>query len=136
MTRTYAVLEVSRATFDEIADKLREAGYGHAFDDGGRTIDMHGIGLQAAPNRAMKTAVTSAHAHTATTERAPSRRLRTRDAAAYLGFSESTLEKDRLNGSPLGVPFLKLGPKIVAYDTGDLDKWMAARRRQSTPDPG
>jgi len=49
MTHTYAELEVSRATYDEIAQKLREAGYDHVFmPERGRetpTIDMHGIGL-------------------------------------------------------------------------------------------
>ena len=49
MTHTYAELEVSRATYDEIAQKLRDAGYDHAFmPERGRhapTIDMHGIGL-------------------------------------------------------------------------------------------
>lgn len=51
-THTYAELPVSQATFDEIAAKLKAAGYDHAFDilsyDGigcGGTIDMHGIGL-------------------------------------------------------------------------------------------
>ncbi len=54
MTRTYAVLEVSKAAYDEIAEKLRAAEYHQAFiaefvDD--RTsvsrvvIDMHGIAL-------------------------------------------------------------------------------------------
>ena len=42
-TRTFAKLEVSTATYDEIAGKLRAAGYDHAFIDG--AIDMHGIGL-------------------------------------------------------------------------------------------
>jgi hypothetical protein len=49
MTHTYAELPVSRATYDEIAAKLREAGYDHVFmPERGRdepTIDMHGIGL-------------------------------------------------------------------------------------------
>jgi len=48
-THTYALFEVSRATFDEIAAKLREADYDHAFDADGTTIDMHGIGLRAEP---------------------------------------------------------------------------------------
>jgi len=43
-THTYAKLEVTEATWQEIADKLRAAGYDHAFHDG--VIDMHGIGLQ------------------------------------------------------------------------------------------
>lgn len=42
-THTYAGLEVSAATYDEIAAKLRAAGYDHAFD--GDVIDMNGIGL-------------------------------------------------------------------------------------------
>jgi hypothetical protein len=48
MTYTYVELEVSAATYDEIALKLREAGYTHAFDErreGPPAIDMHGIAL-------------------------------------------------------------------------------------------
>lgn len=46
-SRTFALLKVSKAAFDEIRLKLEAAGYGHAFheDDGGLTIDMHGIAL-------------------------------------------------------------------------------------------
>lgn len=48
-THTYAELEVSAATFDEIAGKLKAAGYDHAFMEGihenGTAIDMQGIGL-------------------------------------------------------------------------------------------
>jgi len=35
------------------------------------------------------------------------RRLRTRAAADYIGYSESTLEKKRLTGD--GPPFIRLG---------------------------
>lgn len=42
-THTYALLELSPAAYDEIAGKLRAAGYHHAFNDG--VIDMHGIGI-------------------------------------------------------------------------------------------
>jgi hypothetical protein len=47
-TRTYAILEISPSAFAEIEQKLRAAGYGHAFsrDEGRLTIDMHGIALQ------------------------------------------------------------------------------------------
>jgi hypothetical protein len=45
-TYTYVELEVSAAAYDEIAGKLRAAGYDHAFHGG--TIDMHGIGLTRA----------------------------------------------------------------------------------------
>lgn len=43
-THTFAVLEVSAAAYDEIASKLREAGYDHVFID--EHIDMHGIALK------------------------------------------------------------------------------------------
>lgn len=43
VTHTLAHLEVSKSTYDEIAGKLREAGWDHAFLDG--VIDMHGVGL-------------------------------------------------------------------------------------------
>jgi hypothetical protein len=44
MTHTFATLEVSKATFDEIEGKLREAGYDHAFVE--EFIDMNGIALE------------------------------------------------------------------------------------------
>lgn len=43
-THTYAELEVSKAAYMEIGQKLRNADYEHAFMSDG-TIDMHGIGL-------------------------------------------------------------------------------------------
>lgn len=49
MTHTYAILEVSPAAYEEIAEKLRSAGYGHVFAGDG-TIDMHGIGLRPEPD--------------------------------------------------------------------------------------
>jgi len=47
-TYTYAIIEISPAAYKEIADKLKEAGYGHAFNQDrahGVVIDMHGIAL-------------------------------------------------------------------------------------------
>lgn len=46
-THTLAILELSHGAYEEIAGKLREAGYGHAFD--GLRIDMTGIGLMSKP---------------------------------------------------------------------------------------
>lgn len=45
-THTYALLDLSPAAFKEISDKLRAAGYGHAFSLDGKVIDMQGIGVQ------------------------------------------------------------------------------------------
>jgi len=60
------------------------------------------------------------------------RRLRTPDAAAYLGYASSTLEKMRLYGG--GPPFIRLGG-LVVYDSRDLDSWLAERRVRSTSEP-
>ncbi len=48
MTYTYAILEVSPSTFNEIKSKLEEAGYQEAFhqEDEGLLIDMHGMALK------------------------------------------------------------------------------------------
>jgi hypothetical protein len=45
---TYAVLEVSKDTYDEIYRLLHAAGYEHAFHSGpkGEVIDMHGIAIK------------------------------------------------------------------------------------------
>jgi predicted DNA-binding transcriptional regulator AlpA len=64
----------------------------------------------------------------------PARRmLRTPEAAAYCGSTESTFEKLRLTGG--GPRFIKMGRRVV-YDPADLDEWLAAHRRASTSDPG
>jgi hypothetical protein len=44
MTHTYVLLDVSKAAYDEIKQKLLNAGYDHAINDAGE-IDMHGIAL-------------------------------------------------------------------------------------------
>lgn len=48
-SHTYVELELSAAAFDEIRQKLTDAGYDHCFMDDG-AIDMHGLGVtRAAP---------------------------------------------------------------------------------------
>lgn len=47
-THSYAVLEVSNLTYNEIAEKLVTAGYQHAFGPDGE-IDMHGIAIAVEP---------------------------------------------------------------------------------------
>ncbi len=52
MSHTYAILQVSQATYDEIRTRLEMAGYQDQFHDdepGGPAIDMHGIALQVHP---------------------------------------------------------------------------------------
>lgn len=48
MTRTYALLQISAPAFNEIAQRLAQAGYAHAFAVEA-VIDMHGIGLSVDP---------------------------------------------------------------------------------------
>ena len=60
-------------------------------------------------------------------------RLRTPEAAAYLGLSPRTLEKWRLTGA--GPVYRRLGHAVV-YDQRDLDAFLAARARTSTSDTG
>jgi hypothetical protein len=45
MTHTFALLDVSGPTYDEIEKLLRTAGYDHCFGHAQDAIDMHGIGL-------------------------------------------------------------------------------------------
>jgi hypothetical protein len=51
--------------------------------------------------------------------------LRTRDAAAYCGSSESTFKKLRLFGG--GATWIRIGRHVV-YDPADLDRWLAENR--------
>ncbi len=60
-------------------------------------------------------------------------RLRTPEAAAYVGLAAKTLEKLRWSGG--GPAYFKLG-KTVIYERSDLDAWLEANRRTSTSDPG
>lgn len=43
-THTYVTMEVSSATYEEVARLLKEADYHHCFNDDGE-IDMHGLAL-------------------------------------------------------------------------------------------
>lgn len=57
----------------------------------------------------------------------------TRRAAEITGLSPRTLEKFRQQGG--GPLYLKLNRKVL-YLPEDLRRWLAARRRRSTSDPG
>jgi predicted DNA-binding transcriptional regulator AlpA len=57
------------------------------------------------------------------------RRLRTPEAADYLGLSVSTLEKMRTTGG--GPAFAAMG-RAISYAVADLDAWAAARIVRNT----
>lgn len=59
-THTYVELGLSQAAYDEIKQKLADAGYQHAFMDDG-AIDMHGIGVTLEHNP-LTDAAAAAHA--------------------------------------------------------------------------
>ncbi len=63
------------------------------------------------------------------------RYLSTQDAADVLGLAKRTLVKDRQTGH-IGIPFIKLGPKLVLYDRRAIDEHVARCQRRSTSDPG
>lgn len=52
-------------------------------------------------------------------------------AARYVGLSESTLAKLRLNGN--GPTYCKLGRRVV-YRLTDLDQWLQSRTARDTSD--
>jgi predicted DNA-binding transcriptional regulator AlpA len=60
----------------------------------------------------------------------PTEILLTREAAAHLRAAESTLEKWRIRGD--GPPFIRIGPRKIAYRLSDLDSWLETRRSRST----
>ena len=49
-------------------------------------------------------------------------RIRSAQAAHYLGISASTLAKWRMRGE--GPPYHRCGPKIVFYYLDELDAWL------------
>lgn len=55
--------------------------------------------------------------------------LNVRDAATFLGCSESFLNNARISGG--GPAFIKVG-RAVRYAVDDLQAWLASRRRTST----
>ena len=56
-------------------------------------------------------------------------RLRTKEAADYIGASVSHMNKLRVYGG--GPPFFKTG-KWISYAIADLDAWLATRKHAST----
>ena len=64
----------------------------------------------------------------------PAAMLTTVEAAEVLGLSPRTLEQ--LRGTGAGPEYFALGRRAIRYQRRDLDRWLAARRRKSTSDPG
>jgi predicted DNA-binding transcriptional regulator AlpA len=58
--------------------------------------------------------------------------LNERDAAAFLGLSDRTLQKWRVCGG--GPIFIKIGGKAVRYQRRDLIEWINVRRQANTSD--
>jgi len=52
------------------------------------------------------------------------------EAAAYLGLSESYLNKLRCYGG--GPQFIKLGKKRILYILADLGAWVSSHKRNNT----
>jgi predicted DNA-binding transcriptional regulator AlpA len=54
------------------------------------------------------------------------KKVRSAQAATYLGISPSTIAKWRMRGE--GPPFHRCGPRIVLYFIEDLDAWLERSR--------
>ncbi len=61
-----------------------------------------------------------------------SKKLRPKEAAAFVGLATSTMAKMRLRGD--GPRYAKLGKRAVVYDFGDLERWVDEQKRHSTSD--
>lgn len=46
------------------------------------------------------------------------------EAAEYLGIAANTLEQWRCSGRH-GIPYVKIGKKLIRYRLADLEKWLA-----------
>lgn len=64
----------------------------------------------------------------------PVRFLRPYQVETLYGLTQKFLAHARGRGD--GPPFVKPSPKLVLYAVEDLERWLAARRRLSTSDPG
>lgn len=60
--------------------------------------------------------------------------LSERDAARWLGVSATTLRRDRATGLAGGIPFIKIGARIV-YRAEALERWLAEREQQPAARP-
>lgn len=58
------------------------------------------------------------------------RLLTTREAAQFLGVSESFLERDRWQGAR--IPFVRIGRRAVRYKLSTLEAFASSQIRRST----
>lgn len=68
--------------------------------------------------------------HNATTQHTPdfpAERMTREEAAHYLGVSKTFLAQDATHRRH-GVPFYKIGAKVVFYLRSELDNWLAAHK--------
>jgi len=56
-------------------------------------------------------------------------RFKAKDAAQYLGLTESTIAKWRMTG--FGPRHIKAGSRVL-YDRADLDAWIEINKRENT----
>ncbi len=64
----------------------------------------------------------------------PDALLSQKQVAELIGCSLRTLERRRLVGD--GIPFVRLGPKMIRYRLSDVTAYINARVHGSTSEPG
>ncbi|WP_329173331.1 helix-turn-helix transcriptional regulator [Streptomyces sp. NBC_01477] len=58
----------------------------------------------------------------------PPRLLTTEETTRLLRVDPSSVRRWRAERPPQGPPFIRLSERVVLYDTGDLQTWLAGRR--------
>ena len=53
------------------------------------------------------------------------RLIKQSEAAAYLGLSEATLERDRWRGG--NIPYIRVGPRSIRYSLDQLEEYVQSR---------
>jgi len=53
--------------------------------------------------------------------------FKSRDAARYIGMSDSWLRQSRMANRTEGPPFFRAGTRAVRYRRADLDRWLESR---------
>lgn len=75
--------------------------------------------------------VTNKHSAAGNRDHSDNVSLKNRQAAEYLGLSESSLRQDRMNGPRKGrmspIPFYRLG-RAIRYRKAELDEWLKKHR--------
>lgn len=119
-THTYAILEISQRAHDEIAAKLRAAGYAQAFHED-NVIDLDGIAVQPAPIHAIAIARSTpreSHEAAGLVTHDEARGIRRRFNASHFGHGE--VARYSIPADPKRDDDIRLGAYIARQERIEL----------------